>query len=654
MSILRQLLLSITLAIMVILLGALALNVNAAREYLSDQLQVQSNDGAISLALSLSQPANNDPVVQELLVSALFDGGHYALVRLQDTDGTVLVARQAKAVDDGVPHWFKSLAKMRTSPATHAVSDGWKQLGTVTLQASETDAWRSLWQGSVRMAGLVLVAGGLWALFAFALVRWIKNRLLREISEQVLEIGREGSARPVHARVPELRGVAEALNQTRERILATTEEHNARIESLELQMNLDPVTGLANRKYFLNEMRRVMETPAPAAAGGHVLIFRQRDLAGLNRHLPRDFVDQWLRGVCERLQATLQRAQATSAMVGRLNGSDFAVLLPQVAAPQALVVADALRLDLRASRIPVGEGHLCRWAMSLADYAAPAQASAVLGRLDFGLMRAESSGDDHVVVVDESDRQGPSEAGKLAWHATISSALAEDRYGLETVPLLTARGEPVRTEATLMLKDAQGRPPLHATQFIPAAVRLGLVAECDLRAVKLGLDWLADNDDELAVRIALPSLLDGRFLGRLGELLQPRPGQARRLFLAVDAHGLAEHPQEVAALGRVATQAGAHLGLRRLAQQFTAVSQLHAVPLAYVKLGGGFVGGMSQSPGSQQLTAWVVDTARGLGIEVYAEDVPDAKTRRILSGLDINVMRGPGVTPLPPDGEGDD
>ena len=72
MSILRQLLLSVTLAIGVILLGTLALSVNAAREYLSGQLQVQATDAAVSLALSLSQPANNDPVVQELLVSALY------------------------------------------------------------------------------------------------------------------------------------------------------------------------------------------------------------------------------------------------------------------------------------------------------------------------------------------------------------------------------------------------------------------------------------------------------------------------------------------------------------------------------------------------------------------------------------------------------
>lgn len=660
MSILRQLLLSVTLAIAVILLGALALNINAARQYLSSQLQVQSTDAAVSLALSLSQPANNEPVVQELLVSALFDGGHFSLVRLADPNGKVIVERQAPPTADGVPSWFKSLAPLQSEPATHAVSDGWTQVGTVTLQANDAYAWQSLWHSSLRMIALVAGAGALWALFAFWLVRWIQNRLLREISDQVRRIDQGASSSPMPVRVPELSGVVEALNQTRERIHASVEEQNAKIESLELEVNLDSVTGLPNRRYFLNELRRIFDqggrsdTPAAAnrttpdapnaIAGGHIFIFRQRDLADLNRHLPREFIDQWLGGVSNRVLASLEQLQAASSLVGRLNGSDFAVLLAGCAAPQALSIAEQLRSDLHASRIPVGEGHLCRWALALADYTQDTGASSVLGRLDFGLMRAESSGDDHVVVVGDSDVLGPSEAGKLAWQSTLSAALAERRFGLATEMLLTAQGEPVRAEATLTLLDEAGRPPLHATLFIPPAVRLGLVADCDLQAVTLGLAWLQTHRGDLAVRVALPSLRALHFLPRLAEILDAQPALAARLFIEVDAHGLVEAPEAVQAFATTVTEAGARVGLRRLAQQFAALAQLHTVPLAYVKLGGGFVGGMTQSPGSQQLTASVLETARALGIEVYAEDVPDAQTRRVLLDLGINVMRGPGVT----------
>ncbi len=647
MSILRQLLLSVTLAISVILLGTLALSVNSAREYLSGQLQVQSTDAAVSLALSLSQPANNDPVVQELLVSALYDGGHFSLVRLTDPDGKVLIERRSTATAASVPAWFQALAPLDSQAASHAVSDGWRQIGEVTLIANDAYAWEALWRSSLKMIALVVGAGILWAIFAFVLVGWIKNRLLREISDHVRGIGRDAPGEQVEARVPELSGVVQALNQTRERIHASVEEQNAKIESLELELNQDPVTGLPNRKYFVNEFRRALET-RPAAGtsridGGHVLVFRQRDLADLNRHMPREFIDQWLRTACERIQGTLKRMHVAAPMLARLNGSDFALLLPGCAAPQAMMVAEQVRADLHASRIPVGEGHLCRWAQAMTDYGHGSQAGAVLARLDFGLMRAESAGNDQVVIAGATDTHSPSEAGERAWKDAIQTALEGRHFELSTEPLLALNGRVVRTEAMLMLRTAPDQEPIPATLFIPPAVRLDLVAECDLEAVRLGLEWLASHAGELAVRVSLPSLRGQKFLRQLALLLTENRPLARRLYVEIDAHGLVECHEQITAFARVAAEFGAHIGVRRLAQQFGAVAQLHTLPLSYVKLGGGFVGGMSQSPGSQQLTASVLETARSLGIAVYAEDVPDAETQRIQQGLGIETMRGQGV-----------
>ena len=45
-------------------------------------------------------------------------------------------------------------------------------------------------------------------------------------------------------------------------------------------------------------------------------------------------------------------------------------------------------------------------------------------------------------------------------------------------------------EASLTLHDASGADPVPASIFMPPAVRLGLSAECDIQALRLGLDWL--------------------------------------------------------------------------------------------------------------------------------------------------------------------
>jgi len=647
MSILRQLLLSITLAIVIILLGTLALSVTAARDYLSGQLQVQSNDAAVSLALSLSQPANSDRITQELLLSALFDGGHFSLVKLTDPEGKVIIQR-ASAATAAVPGWFQRLVPLSAKSATHVVTDGWRQLGEVTLTATDVYAWETLWESSLRMILLVVSAGVLWALFAFALVRWIQKRLLGEVGDQLRAIGRGQWGQHLAPRVPELSGITEALNQTREQLRASADEQNAKIESLQIEVNQDPVTGLANRKYFINEFRRELDgdtapTPSDAAMpGGHVLVFRQRDLGAINRHMPRDFVDQWLRTLVDRLRAMLASMQVNAPVLARLNGSDFALLLPHCSAPKAIMVAERLRAELRTARIPVGEGGLCRWVQALADYAPGAQVGDLLGRLDYALMRGESSGDDHVQLTSD-DEPVLSANSESSWRQIITAGIERERFTLALQPLSFIDGQVLRQEATLMLHSVDASEPIPARLFIPAAIRLDLAADCDMQAVRLALDWLEKNPGELTVRLSMASLGHLDFLAQLERLVSARPGQASRLIVEVDAHALVERHADVVALSRIGAMTRMRLGVRRLAQQFNALSQLHDLQLAYVKLGGGFVGGMAHSIGSQQLTVSVLETARALNIAVYAEDVPDAVTRNILANLGITIMSGPGV-----------
>ena len=131
---------------------------------------------------------------------------------------------------------------------------------------------------------------------------------------------------------------------------------------------------------------------------------------------------------------------------------------------------------------------------------------------------------------------------------------------------------------------------------MPPAVRLGLSAECDIQALRLGLDWLYAQHGALAAPVALGSLSQPGFLARLEKMLGDRPALTRRLIIEVDAAGLLEQNTEMRELCRLATQAGARVGLTRLSQQFGALEHLHEFPFSYLKLGGGFVAGLLHSP----------------------------------------------------------
>lgn len=647
MSLLKQLLLSVTVAIVCILVGTLAFSIDSARQYLNGQLRAQSDNAATSLALSLSQPSNQDEVLRELLMTALYDSGQFREIALRDPEGKLLFERSLPTAAGNTPQWFSQWLPLETRAVERNVSDGWRQVGSLSVTADDAYARAALWQSSVRVLMLVLGAGLLWALFAVMLIRWLKRALLQEITEQVRAIGEGRQAPPARSRVAELATVASAINDVRERVQATAQEQSARIESLQVELNSDAVTGLANRRYFINELHRSLRGVAEGSAGpAHVLIFRQRDLAQISRNTPRERVDQWLREVAVRVQEILAALPAPVPVAARLNGSDFVVLIGEMEGPQAMQLAQRIRQVLVALRLPLADGRFCRWALALTDVTPACSVGSVLGRLDHALMRAESAGHDDIEYAAHGETTTPGAqpgVGEAGWRALLDDALAAQRLFLSVAPFGGPAGTgaefdgKVRHEAGLLLKDAQGEV-MSGYLFMPAAVRLGLSGACDLRAIELGLAWLADNAGDLAIRLSLPSLTQAGFLDGVAQRLADHAGVAPRLILELDAHGLVEYGAEVRTLGGHAAAHGARVGLRRLAQQFGALAHLHEVPLSYVRIGGDFVTELRSSPGSLQLLSAMVGTASGLGIATYADGAPDEATRQVLQAQGVRVL----------------
>ena len=636
MSTLRRLLFCTALLVGFILLGAQALGMIAAHRYLNTQLAQQSEGGASALTWALAH-ASSSPDERAALADDLYAQGLYALVRITDDNGSTLIERQQSASASGRDgDWRRDWLNVQPPAITRAyVSMDGGARGTVTVQADGQLARDTLWQGGVRVLGLVLAAGVFWSLFAFNLVRWIEARTSRDICQRVRALSPDNDALPVGS--CELAGVDQALVDAQRRVAATVEEQNAKIESLQSEIYRDPITRLSNRKHFVDQFRAALADKS-TDAGGHVLMFRQRDLAQINRHLSRAFTDQWLRSSSDRLRKLVVEFGGPSTQLARISGSDFALLMPRTSAPQASVLAERVRRELRALRVPMDKYGWCRWALAMAAFAPGDIMSDTLARLDHALMCAESADDDQITPA--SQAADSTRIGEYSWHDALVTALEQHRFSLSVQPLHAVTGELLHHEASLTLHDTTGGDPVPASIFIPPAVRLGLSAECDIQAIRLGLDWLFTHSEALTVPVSLASLAQTSFLSRLERMLADRPALTGRLIIEVDADGLIEQGGDLRQLCDIVTAAGGRVGLSRLSQQFGAMERLHEFPVCYLKLCGSFITGLLHSPGSQHLAATVMATAATLDMAVYAEDVPDSATQDILEDLGVRAIRG--------------
>ena len=112
----------------------------------------------------------------------------------------------------------------------------------------------------------------------------------------------------------------------------------------------DPLTGLYNRRYFLDAMRREMSVSDRGGTGFGLISLDADKFKAFNDNHGHDAGDAVLRALAEQMVASLPKA-AVSARVG---GEEFAVLLPQSNIKDSLKTAEKLRaaiadLEVRTS-----------------------------------------------------------------------------------------------------------------------------------------------------------------------------------------------------------------------------------------------------------------------------------------------------------------
>ena len=619
MSLLKQLLLSVSCAILAILIGTLWFSVDSARQYLSSQLQAQGESAATSLALTLSQPSNQDPVTQELLIAALYDTGQFERIRFVDTSDTVLVERSAQQetqISGSSPVWFANSLPIDVPVASAHVSNGWNQIGTIEVQPADEYARASLWKSFVRVTLLVLGAGIAWGVFVLMVMAWLRRALREHVQFELQQMDQSESvpSRKKVRIIPELEEVTHTLSTVQKRIRVSSQEQNARIEQLQLELNCDPVTGLANRKYFVNLFRQVLQQDE----GGHVLLFRQRDLLALNTSLSRDAVDGWLKLVTQRCAELLQKHGMDASNLARLNGSDFIVLLKGQTGPQVMGLAQELRKALQELRQPLPDGTLCRWAMAMTNYEGQDSLSAVMTRLDNALMRAEGAG--HQEVEYRPSEGGHNEAGssigEQEWHSRIERGLAQNRIELNVKPGVEVWGQPGPIyDATLsLLAEQPGQDSLPAYLFIPVAVRLGLSGQCDLRTMQLACDWLGKHEGSLSVRVSWASVIKPGFGDQVAEVLAKAGDRAKRLIIELDAYCLSEHDAETVAFVDSLRPYGVQFGLRRVLEQPESILWLHLMALKYIVLDDERAQTLQAEVGGRHLLTAFLQSLQELGI----------------------------------------
>jgi len=619
MSIYRQLWLAAIASMALALGGALLASMLGARDYLQSQLTLKNHDNAVALALMLSAE-KPDQVKSALLVASLFDSGHYEEIRILDPQGKTLIHRTSAPQSSQTPAWFVDLLPITATNGQANITSGWMEIGSVLLRSDSRFAYQTLWDVAVQTVLAAAAAAVVCGVLSTLVLRRLRKPLLAVTQQaQALSERRFITMKPTS--VPELQPLVLAMNSMVERLKAMLETEAARLERLRQADRTDAVTGLPSRTAFLHRLHQTLDTPNHGT--GFIVIARLANLSTMNRRLGHEQTDRYLNDVGRALGRVTQTVEHT--VCGRLNGSDFAILLPSQALPQTLAQQCLQAFQsLRKQYWP--EGDNTAW-LGWCRFQAGESLDVVLARVDMALAAAEADVADGVRQAEHA-RHIYLPRSSTQWQSFIQQAIAQRTLRLAFNPFNKLDGQLLIQEATLMLPTVRGDGAgqaswLNAGQFMPVAQRLLRSAELDLSSLQIALKTLATHPDwpALALQVSAASIATQGFAASVAAHLDAHRAVTARLIFQVNESGAVAHIEALKEFCEVIYLRQCRLGISQYGSRYSEVTPLSELGLSYLLLDARIFVDLQPPSASIDYIRGVCILARNMGWQVLAQGV---------------------------------
>jgi len=410
----------------------------------------------------------------------------------------------------------------------------------------------------------------------------------------------------------------------------------------------DALTGLANRAYLLDEIRRSLSSARRTGRHAAVLMVDLDHFKLINDSLGHGVGDELLQQASVRILASVR----DSDLVARHGGDEFVVVMRDVDSPSEVVsIASRLVAAFRKPLAADGRQLYTTASVGIAISAAGADADQMVAQADAAMYRAKEEGRDRFSMFNDELREAVSL--RLQVESGLREALAHDRLEVWWLPDVDLRtGTVGAVEALARWRHEDGVAV--ASEFVEVAEESGLIADIGAvvldRALAQAAAWSAAGRSPLEVRVNLstrqladPSLLEG-ITGALGHHGVGAPAVC---FEITETAMLRDSPiveRNLFALHDL----GCRLAVDDFGTGFASLTYLRRFPIGLLKLDRSFVADVDTDGADRRLVGGVVRLARDLGIEVTAEGVERRSQADVLVELGCDHAQGFLFSPAVP------
>lgn len=610
MTLIKKMALGVLFMLFLVFIGTYIITMNNARNFFIEQIESNSQDTATSLGLSLSQSLiNRDLPTMNAMTQAVFDRGYFSSIVVKDIKGHVIVTKQQPPQKTDIPGWFVHLIQWSAPQKTSLVMNGWMQAGVVSVITDPSYAYASLWANAVNMVKAYL----LFAIVALALVYGFIQFLLKPLKRVTAQAQAISDHEfPIETKIPktpELKQVTLAMNQMVIKLKSLFQEQLQQAETLRIQVYQDPLTGLSNRRYFLQQLSSILDSEDEFVPG-YVVMIVVDGLDELNQHQGYQQGDKLVLNIANACK--LFWKQPTVVSLARINGSTFA-LINQERDPQ--VFEKECKEFEQSLRRSVDDSMMCKTHVGAVGYFAHQSVSNLLTMVDLAIKKARETG----VFYCQKDHD-TFKYPKLITMDEIKHSLEQKTVSLYAQAVTDGK-QTFHHEIFIRIRDSQG-DELGAGYFMPIAEQYGVAHLIDAYVLQEMAARKLSVKDSYALNISTDTVTNEERRDEYLRQLKAIPkGLANLLALEIDESLVLSHFDSVKTFVKQVKKLGVKIGIDRAGTHFSPLHYLSDLHIDYVKLHGSLAQDIDDNESKQYFIHYFNEMAKTLDIQVVATQV---------------------------------
>lgn len=412
-------------------------------------------------------------------------------------------------------------------------------------------------------------------------------------------------------------------------LIYSSSNTNKLIEKNYYHAQHDALTGLHNRRYYIDYMDAMLERISFTRKRAYILLIDLDYFKTINDSLGHDVGDDVLKEVARRINSYCKY----SRLVARLGGDEFIVVTKELVTEESYIeqikeFAENLLLELKKPYI-INNHHLYLSA-SIGISTIESRLSSpskFLKEADLAMYEAKTQGRDGVIVFNKDIEEQVERHIKI--EQKLYKALNDKVIDVYYQPQFNTDEKLVGVEALVRWVD-DDLGTVHPNEFIPIAENTGLILELGNYVLhhtfKVLDDWNKRGIvlENFSINISMRQIMYEPFLEDVQRLMEKyafNDNSHQNIYFEITEHVFSEDMKKTINTMNRLKEMGISFSIDDFGTGYSSLSYLRELPIDELKIDKVFIKHLDQSENDQHMISTIISIAKNFDLTVVAEGV---------------------------------